>query len=146
MKRLFTLLPAAALLAAASGASADCRGDLAQMQQTQPGLSKDGTQAPMADGAGGTPQIVEGHASQNTGAGAGAGVSKDGTQTPLASAPDVAMSADDAQAQQQGGATAAQIASGETGGTSAEALSEAQAALDRGDEAACMEALKRAKS
>jgi hypothetical protein len=145
MKRLHILLPVAALMAMAGGAMADCREDLAQMRQ---GISKDGSQAPLAEGTSGTPQASDSQPAAEMDGGSGEGLAKDGTQMPLAADSGVATSAQDAQAQQQGGGTAAEVASGAAGeAPPAEgALEEAQAALDRGDEAACLEALDRAKS
>lgn len=147
MKRLHILLPLAAFMTMAGGAYADCREDLAQMQ---PGVSKDGSRAPLAEGTGGTPQTSDNQPATGMGdaSASGEGVAKDGTQMPLATDPGVATSADDAQAQQQGGGTAAEVAGGEAGEptSAASVLEEAQAALDRGDEAACLEALERAKS
>ena len=67
---------------------------------------------------------------------------------PLGADPDVATSAEDAQAQSQGGETAAAQAAGAAGSggpAKADALARAQAALDAGDEAACMSALEEAK-
>jgi hypothetical protein len=147
MRRLHILLPLAALMTMAGGAHADCREDLAQMQA---GISKDGAQAPLAEGMGGTPQTSDSQPAAGMGEApaSGEGIAKDGTQTPLATDPGVATSAQDAQAQQQGGGTAAEVAAGTAGApdSAASVMEEAQAALDRGDEAACMEALERAKS
>lgn len=143
MKRLHILLPVAALMAMAGGALADCREDLAQMQQ---GISKDGSQAPLAEGTSGTPQASDNQPATEMDGASGEGLAKDGTHMPLATDPGVATSAEDAQAQQQGGGTAAEVASGAAGAASPSALEEAQAALDRGDEAACRDALDRAKS
>ena len=140
MKRLHILLPVAALMAMAGGALADCREDLAQMRQ---GISKDGSQAPLAEGTSGTPQASDSQPAAEMDAASGEGLAKDGTHMPLATDPGVATSAEDAQAQQQGGGTAAEVASG---AASPSALEEAQSALDRGDEAACRDALDRAKS
>lgn len=169
MTRFSLALASAAVIALTGGAAlADCRDDLAQMRQ---GVAKDGAQAPLAGTA--VPQAGDGQQAQGMG-GAMApsgGAAKDGTQMPLAANPDVATSADDAQAQQQGGGTAAEVAGGATsggataggamgggamgggamgggamGGGKAAALDEAQMALDRGDEAACLSALERAGS
>lgn len=138
MKRLHILLSVAALMTMAGGAYADCREDFAQMQ---PGVSKDGSRAPLAEGTGGTLQTSDGQpATEMGGASAsGEGIAKDGTQTPLSMDPGVATSAQDAQAQQQGGGMAAEVAGGQAGeaASASSVLEEAQAALDRGDEAAC---------
>jgi len=57
------------------------------------------------------------------------------------------MSGQDAQAQQEGSATAAGQAEAESGTDDrATALRDARAALEAGDEAACLEALKRAEA
>lgn len=147
MRRFQIVLPAAAALLAMSAGvgNADCREDLAQLQQ---GVAKDGTQAPLAESTGGTQQSSDGQPAHEVG-GAMAptgGAAKDGTQMPLASDPGVATSADDAQAQQQGGGTAAEVAGGTADASTAGALEEAKAALARGDEAACLNALERVKS
>lgn len=144
MTRFSLALTSAALLALTGGAAlADCHADLAQMRQ---GVSKDGTQAPLGETA--VPQAGDGQQAHGMGGdmAPSGGAAKDGTQMPLGTGPDVATSSDDAQAQQQGGGTAAEVAGGATEGGKAAALDEAQAALDRGDEAACHEALDRAKS
>lgn len=80
-------------------------------------VAKDGTQAPLEE---------DGVASGGSDAGAGGD-------------PSIALSQQDAQAQQEG-------ASGSNSGTRAEALERAQAALDRGDEEGCMDAVEEARS
>ena len=63
----------------------------------------------------------------------------------------MATSADDAAAQQSGGSTAAEQAAGAAGNAAGggeardQALARAEAALEAGDEAACLEALKEVK-
>ena len=137
------LLIASAVLALGTvPALADCREELAQLQG---GVSKDGSMAPLQSPGEATPQ--QGSAAA-TGAESTEGVAKDGTGTPLGTDPNLATSAEDAQAQSQGGDTAAAQAAGtgDAGGTEKpDALARAQAALDAGDEAACMAAVEEAK-
>jgi hypothetical protein len=136
-------------VAAGAAAHADCRDELAQMQQ---GIAKDGGLAPLANVTSSTPQQTDGQQTDAQTVGSQSAdegrVAKDGTQMPMGADPDVATSADDAQAQQEGGATAAGVASGAAtaGDDKAGALEEATSALERGDEAACLEAIERAKS
>ena len=131
------------------------------------GIAKDGTLAPLEDAsdtgaegaaaggdvattttAGGEPTGQD----ASTGAGGADEMAKDGTEAPLAednvdaegsaSGVDedstIALSQQDVEAQQE-------EASGSNNGTRAEALERAQAALDRGDEAACLEAVEEAR-
>lgn len=138
-------LIAAALLAGGVGlggaAAADCAAELDALA----GVAKDGTAAPLGE-AGATPQTGAGEAGSAAGS---EGVSKDGGTMPLEASPDVATSAEDAQAQSEGGETAAAQAAGAAGGgeeTRQTAINQARAALAAGDEAACMEAVERAKA
>lgn len=132
---------AAVLALGAGAAAADCKAELAELMAAGP---KDGSMAPMAEGA--TPQT--GGAEQGAEAPA-EGVAKDGSMAPLGTDPGVATSSQDAQAQQAGGATAAEQAAGEAGsaeGGREAALAKAEAALAAGDEAGCTAAVEEAKS
>lgn len=131
------------------------------------GISKDGTLAPLEDandtdaegataGADVATTTTTGEQPADQGASADAGgdnqIAKDGTQAPLgedgASAEGsgtgmdqdspIAVSQQDAEAQQD-------LASGANAGTREEALKRAQAALDRGDEEACLQAVEEAR-
>lgn len=143
MRRTRILLACAAIVALGAGAAAaDCREELAQLSQ---GISKDGSHAPLQSGAGNaTPQQG---ASASTGAADTPGVAKDGTEMPVGTDPNLATSPQDTQAQSEGGATAAAQALGAAGGSAGheDALARAQAALDSGDEAGSMAAVKEAK-
>ncbi|SMO85573.1 hypothetical protein SAMN06265221_11461 [Paracoccus laeviglucosivorans] len=118
-------------------ASADCAADLAALEggNGADGISKDGSLAPLqqADGS----SVTD-------------GISKDGTTAPLEDAggdSGQAMSGQDVQAQQDGQPTAAGQAQAESGPDArAAALKDARTALDAGDEAACMEAVAKAKA
>jgi hypothetical protein len=150
MKRQLMMATAACMTLAAGAASADCAAEIAALGG---GVAKDGSTAPLAMQA--TPQTggdaAAAPAAGAEGAAEGEGeVAKDASTAPLATDPALATSAEDAQAQSMGGATAAQQAQGtmegEGAGTMrAEALARAQAALDAGDEAGCMEAVEEAK-
>lgn len=79
------------------------------------------------------------------------GISKDGSHAPLGADAELATSGQDVEAQQEGDATAATQADAGSSGDGHDtdrqaALDKAQAALDAGDEAACMEALNEAKA
>lgn len=144
MRRPLTLttavLTAATLGLFATGAAADCAAELDSLA----GISKDGTTAPLAEGA--TPQ-TGGTAAAPDAEAADAG--KAGNLMPMGESPDVATSAEDAQAQSAGGETAAAQAMGAEGGDAGgkqAAINEARAALAAGDEEACMAAVERAKA
>ncbi len=124
----------------ATAAAADCAAEL----ESLPGVSKDGTAAPLAE-SGATPQT--GGATAGTDDAADAG--KAGNLMPMGEDADVATSAEDAQAQSQGGETAAAQAMGAEGGDAPgrhAAIDEARAALAAGDEAACLAAVEKAKA
>jgi hypothetical protein len=129
MKRSSILLAGVAFFAlTAGGALADCTGEIAQLSPGtttgsvsgssggHPGISKDGSLAPLQSG----PSTAATGSMNSSSAGQGSsatsqGVSKDGSTMPLASRPgggsaDVATSKQDAQSQQQGGKTAAAAA------------------------------------
>jgi hypothetical protein len=143
MKRQLMVATAACFTLAAGTALADCAADVAELGQ---GVVKDGSTAPLAAPA--TPQTGGDVATTaSPPATADGEVAKDGSMAPLGTDPAIATSAGDAQAQSQGGATAAEQAQGAAEGAGtmrAEALARAQVALDAGDEAACMEAVKEA--
>ncbi|SFH46180.1 hypothetical protein SAMN04488020_11546 [Palleronia marisminoris] len=131
------------------------------------GIAKDGTLAPLeepnateAEGAaaGGdvatTTSAGEEPADQDASAGGGGDndIAKDGTQAPLAEDGTAAegngtgMDEDSAIAVSQQDAEAQQdLASGANDGIRVEALERAQAALDRGDEDACLQAVEEAR-
>lgn len=145
-------LVAAMSMALASSAYADCADDLAKLDgdmsaATTEGISKDGTLAPLQDD-------VDAHQTDTA-------AKNDSTSQ--------AMSGQDVEAQQDGQPTAAEQAQTETdatqtetdltqteadatqadtetGGDRAAAINDARMALERGDEAACLEALERAKA
>ncbi|MGP3698136.1 hypothetical protein [Rhodobacter sp. NSM] len=91
-----------------------------------------------------------------TSGGNGEAIAKDGSLAPLEQ-PDgggtdtstIAMSGNDVAAQQDGEQMAAEAAEGSSGAdatTRSGAIQEARTALARGDEAACLDAIERAKS
>lgn len=137
---------ALALMGSASVALADCKEEMAALKTS--GIAKDGTTVPLSDTATPTPQGEGQAAAPETG---GSGLAKDGTEAPIGADPGVATSADDAAAQQSGGSTAAEQAAGAAGNAAGggeardQALARAEAALEAGDEAACLEALKEVK-
>lgn len=155
---------AAALLLGATGASADCREDLAKLTE---GVSKDGSMAPLQESSSVATQDMDKEAASKAAEGSDTAmggtaamgsetastdsdqsgeVAKDGTEEPLNADPDLATSGQDAQAQSEGGETAAEQAMAGDGSEDRDAaIARAQAALDAGDEAACMEALEEAK-
>lgn len=160
------LLVASLTLAATGAAHADCAADLARFEAgaataATEGIAKDGSLAPLqgeasvdtTTQAATTPEATTAGTTA-TGDGSSGGdnqIAKDGSTAPLESAgdsgADVAMSGQDAQAQQEGQATAAGQAEVESGTDDrATALRDARAALEAGDEAACLEALKRAEA
>ena len=144
MKRHHLIIAStAALLFGVATASADCREEIAQLSG---GISKDGSLAPL--------QTSPENATPQTGGDASApaasdGLAKDGSAEPMGADPNLATSPQDTQAQQQGGETAAAQAAGASGGGDISsrdaALARAQAALDAGDEAACMTAVQEAE-
>ena len=143
MKRKYLI--AAALVstgvAFAGPALADCAVELDVLA----GVSKDGTTAPLAEGA--TPQT--GGMAEAPAEDSAPGAGKDGTMMPMGQSADVATSAEDATAQSQGGETAAAQAAGAEGGDEGgqqAAINEARAALAAGDEEACMAAVEKAKA
>lgn len=154
MMKWMLMITAATLVTLGSPAFADCRAELADLTG---GVSKDGSMAPLQTETGGTPQVDTAAASADgdqpeTGEGE---VIKDGSVAPLEASDTRAMSGQDAQAQQAGGETAAaQTGDGSTGSanggmeTSArqDAIDRAQAALEAGDEEACMAAVEEAKA
>lgn len=175
MKRHVTFLASCAVVAlGATAVHADCADELAQLSAgAEGGISKDGSTAPLqteadaAAGATGAAGTTTGTASETTagatGTTSGSGstasgsaeadgeVAKDGSTAPLETGSAVATSGQDAQAQQDGQATAAGQAGVTTGpaSDSAErtaALDRARAALESGDEEACMAAVEEARS
>ncbi len=160
------LLVAGLTLAATGAAHADCAADLARFEAgaataATEGIAKDGSLAPLqgeasvdtTTQAATTPEATTAGTTATGDASAGGDnqIAKDGSTAPLESAgdsgADVAMSGQDAQAQQEGQATAAGQAEAESGTDDrATALRDARAALEAGDEAACLEALKRAEA
>jgi hypothetical protein len=141
MNRYLISGAAAALLLATSSAMADCADELAQLTQ---GVSKDGSLAPLQRSTDATPQTGDASGGEEVATGEGE-VAKTGDTEPLQADPSLATSGQDAQAQSAGGATAAAQAAGAEGNDKADALARAQAALDSGDEAACMRAVDEAK-
>jgi hypothetical protein len=140
------LTTAAALSLAAGTAAADCRAELDQLTR----VAKTGTMAPLEGSTGETPQ-VGGDDTAQADAGGGEtsaeGVAKDGSMEPLGAKEDLAMSGQDAAAQQEGGATAAEQAAGAPAGSDFDAaIARAEAALDDGDEHACMAAVEDARA
>ena len=136
---LFAAVLAIGGIGFASMAAADCAAELDSLA----GVTKDGTTAPLAEGA--TPQ-TGGMATAPDAEAADGG--KGGNLMPMGENTDVATSAEDAQAQSQGGETAAAQAMGGAGGDDGgrqAAIDEARAALAAGDEEACMAALEKAK-
>jgi hypothetical protein len=126
----------ALLVIGAAGAKADCAQEIAALSQE--GVSKDGSLAPLAgsgEARGGPSDPGEDRD----------GIAKDGSTAPLQDegVADVGgpASAGDAQARQS--------QASEAGGDQAQrvaALERARAALDRGDEIACMEAVEDARA
>jgi hypothetical protein len=141
MKQRLMIATAACLSFAASAASADCAAEIAAL-----GIAKDGSTAPLAVPA--TPQTGGDAAPAATPTSEAGGIAKDGSKAPLGTDPALATSPEDAQAQSQGGKTAAEQAAGAAGGGTgqADALARARAALDAGDEAACLQAVEEAKA
>ena len=124
-------------------ASADCAAKIAKLGG---GISKDGSMAPLQGTTPAPPAAAEGAsapAEEAVGEVMGDDVAKDGTEEPLGASPDIATSAQDAASQSAGGDTATAQATGEGHAADGKqaALAKAQAALDAGDEAACMEAI-----
>lgn len=148
-------------------ADAGSSGETDASGSSRSGIAKDGTLAPLEDGSntgaegaadGGdvatTTTAGEKPAGQGASVSAGGDneIAKDGTQAPLAEDgaaaggsgtgleenSSIAVSQQDAEAQQD-------LASGANTDTRTEALERAQAALDRGDEEACMEAIEEAR-
>lgn len=165
MKRTMMMACTASVMALGTPALADCAAELAEMTE---GVTKDGGLAPLQTSSDATEQIEGGETGADatgmeaadadaTGMEAADAsvddgeVIKDGSTAPLNAESDIAMSGQDAQAQQEGGETAAaQPAEGsEATGPESDrqaALDRAQAALDAGDEEACMSALEEARA
>jgi hypothetical protein len=173
MRRSLVLLAGTALLSvAASGASADCRQEIASlspgtttgpasgMSDAAPGqrIAKDGSTAPLqtgASGSGSSGPATTGSTAQGQASGQG-GIAKDGSTMPLATSPgggntNVATSQQDAQSQQKGGQTAAQAQASGAGASGTHspqmmaALDRARTMLQQGNEAGCMQAVDEAK-
>ncbi len=155
--RLYAPLAAGCFaLFAATSASADCAADLAELQQdaggaagaeSQGGISKDGSLAPLQTEGEGSAAVTTETAGADSAApqeADGEAIAKDGTQAPLegddasaGAAP--AISGQAAQAQQEG--------LGTEGGTArADAIARAEAALAAGDEEGCMQAVEEARN
>lgn len=122
MKRHIVTTTAAALLALTAPAVADCAAELEKLRGAA--LAGESGQAEAGSGE----------------------VIKDGSVAPLETDDTLATSGQDIEAQQEGGDTAAMEArEGDDPGRQ-EALDRAQAALDAGDEDACMAALEEARA
>lgn len=153
MKPIHTgVLGAAMLVLTSLTAHADCAADLAAMTghaAHNGGISKDGSLAPLESAKSAAAAGADTAAAPA--APKGEGIAKDGTHAPLEGPsgpqPGVAMSGADARAQQDGRPTAAEQAAGAVGGSARDThLEKARAALDTGDEEACMKHLGEARS
>ncbi|PZQ48166.1 MAG: hypothetical protein DI556_15200 [Rhodovulum sulfidophilum] len=135
MKRLYGTLLGAGMSLSAGMAFADCAAEVARLSE---GIAKDGSNAPLAETA---PSPAE--AAPPARATSPEGLQQDGTEAPLGASPDIATSGQDAASQSEGGDTAAAQATGAgvAPPDKAEALARARAALDAGDEQACMDAI-----
>ncbi|MFQ8433548.1 hypothetical protein [Amaricoccus sp. W119] len=135
MKRHCATLLGVAMSLSAGMAFADCAAEIARLDA---GIAKDGSTAPLAEAAPSSPE-----ASPPAQATSPEGLQQDGTEAPLGASPDIATSGQDAASQSEGGDTAAAQATGEgvAPPDRAEARARAQAALDAGDEQACLDAI-----
>ncbi|MGH6861796.1 MAG: hypothetical protein ACRECY_16210 [Phyllobacterium sp.] len=112
MKPISALLAAAAISAFAFGsAMADCPDAGSAQNDTQKGISKDGTHAPLDDSANAKSQ--SGEASTGTTTGSAKTEQKSGDAVPLQTDKNQAMSQQDVEAQQKGDKTAAAEADGD---------------------------------
>lgn len=135
MKRHCATLLGVVMSLSAGMAFADCAAEIARLND---GVAKDGSSAPLSETAPSPPD-----ASPPAQVTSPEGLQQDGTEAPLGTSPDVATSGQDAASQSGGGDTAAAQATGEgvAPPDKAEALARAQAALDAGDEQACLDAI-----
>lgn len=175
MKRMngTTLLASCAILGlGAAAASADCAEEIAALQSgnasgaqaetsaTDEGVSKDGSLAPLEeaeDDADAQDDFATASTSgENSAAEQGdEEIAKDGTQAPLEEDQQAEGQSDAAPGENEGAIAVSQQATeeqqdqappGSDGNARSEALERAQAALERGDEEACMSAVEEARS
>ncbi len=159
---LTSFLAICAIAGFTAPAIADCQQELAELRDqaqsgTDGGISKDGSTAPLegdseeatdsADAADSSADLTAAAGESDTEEGENE-VSKDGTEAPLnADTPGVATSGQEAEAQQEADAGASgEAASGAMSQEAQDAIARAEAALQAGDEAGCMEAVEEARN
>lgn len=152
-QRLTSVIALCAVAGLATPALADCEQELAELRDASQadagdGISKDGSLAPLEtaeDDVGATEMAQSGsEAEQNDTADAEGEIVKDGDTAPLeADTSSIATSGQDAEAQQN-----SSDASGADGMSqeAKDAITVAEAALEAGDEKACMEAVEEARN
>lgn len=149
-RRLTAVIAASAIAGLAGPALADCEQELSELRgrlqaEAEDGVSKDGSLAPLEGSGSEAPEMdrsdMSSGSDQSTTAEGGNEIVKDGDTAPLETdMSNRATSGQQAEAQQQDGASARMSQEAK------DALEAAQAALDAGDEEACMEALEKARN
>lgn len=147
-RRLTAVIAASAIAGLAGPALADCEQELSELRdrlQAEDGVSKDGSLAPLEGSGSEAPEMdrsgMDSGSDQSTTAEGGNKIVKDGDTAPLETdMSNRATSGQQAEAQQQDGASAKMSKEAK------DALEAAQAALNAGDEEACMEALEKARN
>lgn len=146
-RRLTAVIAASAIAGLAGPALADCEQELSELRdrlQAEDGVSKDGSLAPLEESGSEAPEMdrsgMGSGSDQSTTAEGDNEIVKDGDTAPLETdMSNRATSGQQAEAQQQDGASAKMSQEAK------DSLEAAQAALNAGDEEACMEALEKAR-